>query len=188
LHAQFLGADVGLVNPYLFRCDAAWFGTWAARARERLAGSEDHRSRDLIDALDRYGPIADRLAAMPKTFVHGEYFPSNIIVDPEADPPQVWPVDWEMAAVGPCLLDAAALVSGWRHADRERLVAAYRDELLEQGLALGTMAEVLEGVRICQLHYALQWLGWSRNWNPPAEHARDWLGEALAATRELSLP
>jgi hypothetical protein len=26
----------------------------------------------------------------------------------------------------------------------------------------------------------MQWLGWSAEWMPPAEHRHDWLGEALA--------
>ncbi len=187
LHARFVGADVVSLNPYLLRCDAAWFRTWAARARDGLAGSADHRSRDLIEVIDRYAPVADRLAALPTSFVHGEYFPSNILVDPETYPPRVWPVDWEMAAVGPCLFDVATLVSGWEHAERQRLVAAYRDEILKLGVAIGTMDEVLEAVHICQLHFALQWLGWSRNWTPPPEHARDWIGQALESARELSL-
>jgi hypothetical protein len=93
-----------------------------------------------------------------------------------------------MGAAGPCLLDPAALVTGWDRADRERLLAAYREEMMKQGVAVGTMDEVLEAVHMCQLHFALQWLGWSRHWTPPTEHARDWLGDALCSARELSLP
>jgi len=36
-------------------------------------------------------------------------------------------------------------------------------------------------------HLALQWLGWSADWTPPPEHARDWLVEALAAAERLGL-
>ena len=32
-----------------------------------------------------------------------------------------------------------------------------------------------------RLHLAVQWLGWSRDWTPPREHATDWLGESVSA-------
>jgi hypothetical protein len=33
----------------------------------------------------------------------------------------------------------------------------------------------------------VQWLGWSPDWSPPAEHAHDWLGEALHLADKLGL-
>jgi hypothetical protein len=44
-----------------------------------------------------------------------------------------------------------------------------------------------EGLLCCQFQLAIQWLGWSRNWHPPAEHQTDWLGEASAAAVALGL-
>ncbi len=38
-----------------------------------------------------------------------------------------------------------------------------------------------------RLYIAVQWLGWSRDWSPPAEHAHDWLSEALSLAEELEL-
>jgi hypothetical protein len=31
----------------------------------------------------------------------------------------------------------------------------------------------------------VQWLGWSSQWSPPAQHAHDWLSEALALAERL---
>jgi Ser/Thr protein kinase RdoA (MazF antagonist) len=185
LHARFLVLDVLDLNPYLLHCDADWFRAWATRAKEKLGESDDRRSRFLIDVLDGYHSIAECLAALPRTFVHGEYFPSNVLVDPQHT--LVWPVDWEMSAAGPCLLDVAALVTGWDDDHRQRFLEAYRQEAVEHGVALGTIDDVLDGVRMCQLHFALQWMGWSKHWTPPSEHARDWLGDALTSAMELSL-
>ena len=39
----------------------------------------------------------------------------------------------------------------------------------------------------CRLHIAIQWLGWARSWNPPAEHVQDWLQEAFLNASLLGL-
>jgi aminoglycoside phosphotransferase (APT) family kinase protein len=187
LHSRFMGKATELLssNPHLLRHDFRWFVSWAERARVAILGSADQRTRELLDMLDRYDEIASVLASLPNTFVHGEFFPSNILVQPNVKDPEVWPVDWEMTAVGPGLLDTAALVAGWGRLERETLVSAYRLAMVEHGVATGSISEVLEVVSMCQLHFALQWLGWAENWRPPSEHARDWIGEALTSAREL---
>ena len=187
LHARFAASDALAANPHLLQYDVEWFLGWAARAKEGLVGSEDPRSGSVVGLLDQYEPIAERLAALPMTFVHGEYFASNILVDVEADPPKVSPVDWEMSAVGPSLLDVAALVTGWNHGERERLITAYRDEVMKHKVGSRSPEEFKSGLHLCQLHFALQWIGWSPHWTAPTEHARDWLGDAVAAAKELSL-
>jgi hypothetical protein len=189
MHARFLGqhAELRSSNPHLLQYDREWFETWAARARTALRNSTDERARALLGALGCYREVAGSLSALPSTFVHGEFFPSNILVEADSDRPDVWPVDWEMAAIGPGLLDTAALVTGWDRQDRDGLVSAYRLAMIDHGVAMGSLSEVLQDVARCQLHLALQWLGWARNWNPPPEHARDWLGEALSSARELTL-
>jgi len=37
-----------------------------------------------------------------------------------------------------------------------------------------------------RLHLALRWLGWSRDWTPPREHARDWWAEAKGAAERIT--
>jgi hypothetical protein len=34
---------------------------------------------------------------------------------------------------------------------------------------------------------AIQWLGWSPNWEPPPEHAQNWLTEACRLAKKLDL-
>jgi hypothetical protein len=187
LHARLPATDAVELNPYLLNFDTEWFLAWAARARANLSGSADSSADQLIDLLEQYDPIAEALSELPKAFVHGEYFPSNILVDPDGEETFVWPVDWEMAGVGPCMLDAAALLTGWDRAVQEQLLDAYRAEISAQGLDVGTMGDLFDAVRVCQLHFAVQWLGWSPQWTPPSEHARDWLSDALDAARDLGL-
>ena len=102
-------------------------------------------------------------------FVHGEFYASNILVSPG----RVCPVDWEMAGIGPGVLDLAALATAWEGADRARIVAAYADE---RGAPVDE-----EDLDAARLVLAVQWLGWAEGWEPPREHATDWLAEATAA-------
>ena len=83
-------------------------------------------------ALARYGEAIAPLASLPRTFVHGELYPSNVLVVRDDRDPRVCPIDWEMAAIGPGLVDLAALVGGWDPPERERLVAAYLSGLTQE--------------------------------------------------------
>jgi hypothetical protein len=188
-HARFAERldELRDANPYLLEHSDSWYRSWSERARAALAGSSDRRASTLHEALDRYDEAIAALAALPRTFVHGELYPSNVLVVRDEDPLRVCPVDWEMAAIGPGLIDLAALVGGWDPPEQGRLVAAYRSGL-PQGDAAAPSPETLSAdLARCRLHLALQWLGWSTQWRPPPEHAHDWIGEALTLVRELGL-
>jgi len=103
------------------------------------------------------------------TFIHGELYASNVIVAGD----RVAVVDWEMAAVGPAVIDVAALATGWAAEKQDALIGAYGE--LDPA-----------DVAAARLHLALQWLGWRRGWQAPPEHRRDWLEEARAAAEMLA--
>jgi hypothetical protein len=186
-HARFADrlSVVQEANPYLLSYGIAWFRFWADRARASLEAAHDPRAPELLAALERYDRIVHVLAGLPSAFLHGEFYPSNVMVDGRGDDIRIAPVDWEMAAIGPGLLDLAALAGGWPEAQRMRLVSAYRVAMAEAGMAVPPLEELLGHVGRCRLHLALQWLGWADAWRPPAEHAQDWTGEALGLAREL---
>jgi Phosphotransferase enzyme family len=184
-HASFAGRldQLRAVNAHLLHHDAAWFRSWHERAMAAIAGSQDQRGADLAAALEGYEAVVEALAELPRTLVHGEFYPSNVLVVRDQQPVGVYPVDWEMAAIGPGTLDLAALAGGWGASERESLARAYLEGLGSDR----PIDELLADLSRCRLHLALQWLGWSSDWLPPEEHAHDWLGEALAAARELGL-
>jgi aminoglycoside phosphotransferase (APT) family kinase protein len=161
MHARFTGHEDQLhaANPYLL--DGAIVTTWLDRALDRIDG--------LLDAGACYEALAE-LGALPRTLVHGEFYPSNVLLCGE----RVVPVDWEMAMVGPGLLDLAALITGWSERVQDRLVSAYG----------GADPVALDRARLA---LALQWIGWDSGWTPPAEHRHDWPGEAAAAAKRLGL-
>ena len=158
------------------RYDAGYFRAWLPRAR---AFAPDARLDALVSSYER---VVERLVSWPQVFVHGEFYPSNVLVEDG----RIRPVDWEMAGVGPGLLDLAALATGWAEESRERLAHAYF-EACAPPLHGGGWGDVLDILEHCRLHLAVQWLGWSRDWSPPPEHAQDWLAEAGEAAARLGL-
>ena len=180
-HRSFSGRHAHL-SRWLPVLDKEWFGAWHRRAVAALGESVDPRARELRTVLDRGGVadrLAERLAAMPGTLAHGELYPSNVMVgvsDVEAGAAdvRVVPIDWETAALGPPMLDLAALSTGWDAPTRARLGEAYGPTFDPSALAC------------CRLHLALRWIAVSAGWNPPAAHRQDWIGEALQIADEVA--
>jgi phosphotransferase family enzyme len=148
-------------SKHLLRYDRVFYLRWLERALEFTGAPLEPIAR-------RYEDVIDLLLALPPTFIHGEFYASNVLVDGL----RVAPVDWEVAAIGPGLVDLAALTTGWDDEARRAIESAY-----------GRISQ--DALDACRLHIALQWLGWSSEWTPPPEHARDWLSDALAAAQRL---
>jgi hypothetical protein len=122
-----------------------------------------------VDGLrSALGKAIDRLARLPVTLIHGELYPLNLVVDHE----RVVAVDWEMAGLGPGVIDLASLLCGWPEQAQAEIAGAY-----------GTVDA--RDLAAAQLVLALQWLGWDTAWNPPLEHRHDWLAEARRAAQLL---
>jgi hypothetical protein len=178
-HAHAALAGAAGVAGRLLRHDAELLRIWPQRAARFV------RRRELERVAARYDVVIGRLLALPSTLLHGELYASNVLVDAPTRPSRVCPVDWEMAGVGPALLDLAALVSGWSEDDRRRVGLAYREAMPS---ARRPPEDVfLAALDACGLHVALQWLGWAPEWRPPAEHDHDWLGEALELAERVGV-
>lgn len=167
--------------------DEAYYRRWVRRAVQYVRRRDPASLEGFRFVVDRYGRWVDRLAALPIAFIHGEFYPSNVLVQEGEDGVRICPVDWEMAAVGPALMDLGALTAGhWTRNERVAMVTAYRDAFVEeQGGALD-LDVLMAGLDACQLFQAVQWLGWSLRWDPPPEHARDWLNEAYILADRLA--
>jgi hypothetical protein len=139
-----------------------------ARALDALAGLHDR-------ALDAF-------AGLPAAFLHGDFYPSNVLVHKGPDSLRICPIDWEAAGIGPGLLDLAALVSGWGEREVVEFARAYRDALEEPC----PEQELFHALDYCRLHVAVRWLGSAPGWSPPTEHAKDWLANALQLAEKLT--
>jgi hypothetical protein len=194
MHARFAGQTGTLAQAArLLSYDATFYRRWIDRARASLPRVEPPLPRDAWRGIERltrdYDRVIERLTELPVTFIHGEFYASNVLVHEGEEGLRVCPVDWEMAAVGPGLIDLAALTAGgWTAEEKAALSMAYHAGLAPH--AVGRWAEPEEfllALDHCRLHLAVQWLGWASGWTPPPEHAQDWLGEALGLAEKLGL-
>lgn len=182
LHARFHDATkaTGLLDR-----DRAWYEMRWQRALE-VADRSDEGSDARVAMLeaDYFGAV-DRLLELPRTIVHGEFYPANILVQSSPKGPRIRPVDWEMAGLAPGVLDLAALVAGrWSEAQRDAMTRAYRDATAAG--AAGDDTAFRRSLDDARLVLAVQWLGWAEDWDPPGEQANDWLAEAMRAARRAA--
>jgi len=171
--------------------DAAYYRRWLRRAQTFLGSSHQstpEQRRWIAWLAERYEQVVDTLVSLPRTVIHGEYYASNIIVQQECDRVRVCPVDWEMAAVGPGLVDLAALTAGdWTDPERATLCEAYLTALPPRA-GWGPQPDTLWTILgHCRLHLAVQWLGWAPGWVPPPGHRHDWFREAVNLAERLGL-
>jgi Phosphotransferase enzyme family len=156
------------------RYDPGFYARWMPRALRFAPDAE----LSCIEAV--HARAVERLAAAPQTFIHGEFYPSNVLVR-RGRTPSVCPVDFELAGVGPAVLDLAALVTGLPAPLGDRVLAGYLS-------ALGApppRAELEQLLLCARLHLAVRWLGWSADWEPPAHQQHDWAREARSVAGRL---
>jgi len=189
LHDSLSGSVESLASRLpLLRYDRDFYATWPLRARSFLTPESTPMPEGCEWLTDGYGGVVDRLLRLPRTFLHGDFYASNIIVQNQEGLARVFPIDWEMAAVGPGLMDLAALTSGdWSEDERGALVDAYLRASSVARRWPGGYARVAEDLDYCRLHIAVQWMGWSATWSPPPEHRQDWFRQAADLAGRLRL-
>jgi aminoglycoside phosphotransferase (APT) family kinase protein len=176
--ARLDGVEVG---GRLLRQSPRLHARWLSRAGRCARATGQERMASRLEALTpTFGEAVARLEGSSKGIVHGEFYPSNILVEPEIRRWRVTALDWESVGVGPVILDLAALTMGeWDVAVRRHLWEAYATAA---DMDLRSIEPALHAARLVN---AVQWLGWSPGWTPPAEHAREWIDEAEDAAARL---
>jgi aminoglycoside phosphotransferase len=194
MHTHFAVAPETLrdAQPHLLCYDADFYRLWIGRARALLQQEDSGGAVAALENVnrlaERYERVVERLMSLPLTFVHGDFFASNVLVEENAWARRVCPVDWEMAGIGTGLIDLAALTAGsWSERERAELASAYYDALTPQGRWPPPVDEFVSALNCCRLHLAVQLLGWAAKWSPPLDEAQDWLGEAQRLAKILNL-
>lgn len=187
-HAQFLwvpSSSVAAEADLLMHGSDLW-DEWIQRAVERGDCDGDARTLEFVQAFvaarRRVLAVLDSLAPC---FIHGDAYASNILVAGGMSSLRVCPVDWESAAVGPALLDVAALTAGWDDGSGRRIAEAYRDASIDWSTS-GGRADFWTALDACRVLVAIQWLGWAPGWLPPPENRTDWAAAGLAALSRLT--
>jgi Ser/Thr protein kinase RdoA (MazF antagonist) len=182
--ARWLARMQACLTPRALRCaapllryDDALYARWAERALRFGRPGPKLRS-----ALESWDELSRELQALPVAFLHGEFYASNILLADPPRKPSIAAIDWELAALGPGLLDLAALSSGdWDEEERWAMALAYHEAAQFSG-PLADRPRFSRALALARLHLAVQWLGWSDSWTAPAHLAHDWRedGERLA--------
>ncbi len=175
----------------LIHHDRSFFELWMQRARAFVSRNDSTRNRKASTAVEwlagKYEKAIERLVTLPGTFIHGEFYASNVLIDHRGSGLRVCPVDWEMAAFGPGLADLAALTAGeWTVEQRALMAEAYRAHAPARLVSADAETFRLD-LEYCRLHQAVQWLGWSPEWAPPLAHEQDWLKQAVTIAEDLKL-
>jgi aminoglycoside/choline kinase family phosphotransferase len=167
----------------LLQYDEEFFNAWIDRAEHSSHLRADcttngHSEVGRLTAQCRRA--VSKIRALQQTFIHGEFYASNILIGSYDGRIRICPIDWETASIGPGLLDLAALVAGnWTEEQRTELALAYYETLNPVMRLYVNYDEFCQALRCCRLFMAIKWLGWSSDWQAPDEHRCDWLAEAM---------
>lgn len=168
--APFIEEICATSHPPLLVHDAQFWWRWMRRA------TRFHPKVSWL--MSRYQSVLNEFCSLPTSLIHGEFYPSNVMVGGE-DVDRICPVDWEMAGIGPSMLDVAALTEGpWSEGDRSRILSGY----LGPDPISADSQRVLD---LCRLQLCVQWLGWSENWRPPQQ--QDWATRIAEIAEKLDL-
>ena len=156
-------------TPRLLVYDEAYYMRWLERALQ-FAGSRRGARRIVNRIASSYTSTVRWLVAMPRTLIHREFYPCNIVVRPAGRRVHVCPVDWEMAAYGPALMDLASLATGWNARAQHVLIHAYHSAMSD-GAPKSTRItnDFWRDLDCCRLHLAVRMMGWSKAWQPPPQ-------------------
>jgi hypothetical protein len=153
-HAAWEGSAIRSVVMPLRIYERAYYMGWARRTVD-FAGPDLAELSWLPALCDRFGEIAAVLLERPQTVIHGEYYPLNVLVDVR----NVYPVDWEAAAIGPGEIDLASLTQSWPPDIVTRCERVYAAARWPEGAPVG-FEEALE---VARLYWLFRWLGEDRH-------------------------
>jgi hypothetical protein len=135
---------------FLIDYDAAYYAGWARRTAEYAAEMRSDLPW-LADFCRRWQAALLELLQPPRTAIHGEYYPKNILVKDGT----IYPVDWESAAVGRGEIDLATLTDHCDHEVVARCEAAYRLARWPDGAP----PDFVRALDLARLYVHLRWLG-----------------------------
>jgi aminoglycoside phosphotransferase (APT) family kinase protein len=157
-HRLHEGAESRDDLDFMIRYDAAYYEGWAARTE--LYSQHLHETHPWLPVLCRHMPaVVPMLTAAPQTVVHGEYTVNNIMIRDG----EVFPTDWESAAIGFGEIDLVCLVDNWP----EDTVAACTEAYVTARWPEERPVDVELRMLAAELYLQMRWLGE----DPAALHA-----------------
>ena len=167
---------------FLVQVDRSYIDAWTARALDALHSSNAGLARRLDRALATRKPVGDVLTSRPRTLIHNDLAPKNVIAHASVKPSRIFFVDWEVAAYGSPALDLAHFAFGLSEADERRLITAY---VSESPGVLPTGDELIRVLAAARAHKAVFRLAHHHLWQGRPGVAQSWVAEVEARTAEL---
>jgi hypothetical protein len=180
LHAAHTGRDEALRSlGCLGEHGSRFYQALAAKARRNLHVAGAGQALIRFDKLmERYASIVNDLLARPRTLVHGDLAPHNLVLQRG----RVRPVDWEWAAVGPAAWDLARLLYGWGSSLESMCLDAYVTAFGRDGAVAIERDDLEETLRQCRFVYNVWYLSQQPHISHDAVHV-DKLLDAMETTR-----
>jgi hypothetical protein len=168
-HAETASLVDSTEGSFLRRYAPDYYRQWSRRTSV-LAGRWHERLPWLAGVCERFDDVAEDLARASQSVVHGEFVPHNILARGD----EIYPIDWESAAVGLAEIDLVSLTDKWPDETRLLCERAYR-AAVQQAIPEGEFAHRLDMAR---LYWDFRWLGDRPEWTvlekvaPRFEHLR----------------
>ncbi len=174
----------------LIEYSSAYYRQWCRRTCTFVSQTKPKMSSAMRQLDSKYTTVTEKLLSLPQTLIHGDFYPANVLVrNGKRGLPAICPVDWELTAAGPGLVDLASITAGkWSEQERRTMLQAYWTELPSpQRSPWRQLNDLEQDLKYCRLHLAVQWVGWSRQWKPPKDQKYDWFKEMITLASELNL-
>lgn len=165
-------ADIGFLLHY----DQEHYRYCAECLEKNMSRFDDDNRRVVEQALDYYRGTIDRLVALPRHLIHGEFFGKNVVVRTGSPNEEIAVIDWETAAIGPGYVDLVSISAGrWTAEQRRAMWRAYFDQYHAETGHQMDWEEFCHDLGDVAFYRALAWLGyWS---NGDDVHIARWMRE-----------
>jgi thiamine kinase-like enzyme len=140
--------------------EAGYYLGWAERT-ERFARPLRERFPFVCGLGRRFESLVPELLGQPRTVIHGEYYPANILTSDG----QIYPVDWESAGAGAGTIDLASLTERWGTAVTHRCSLEYQQARWPRQ----PPAEFTRWLDVARIYLHLRWLGDRPEWTEKTE-------------------
>jgi hypothetical protein len=166
-------ADVRFLKVY----DAAYYLGWSHRTL-RFGRALRSTFPWLETLCGRSEACVDILLSSTPTIIHGEFYPHNILLSAG----QIYPIDWESAAVAAGEIDMVTLTEAWKPEHLRQCEAVYQ-EARWGGAAPAGFERTLAAAR---LYVCFRWLGDQPGWTLGAGN-REYFDQMRASGEQLGL-
>lgn len=143
-------------STYLKTYDIDYYRGWARRTCQ-YAGELHKDYPWLKDLCKRFENNAVILHEGPFSIIHGEFYPSNILLDSQ----HLYVVDWQSTVIARGEIDLASLTEGWNNTE---IVRQCEQEYLQARWGNRPPANFRKVLGIARVYWPLRWLGDKPKW------------------------